>query len=215
MAFGVDDALSVGLGILGASGQAQTNKANKQIARDQMAFQERMSNTAAQRSVADYKAAGLNPALAYDRGASSPSGASATMGDVGGAGVATAQAARTVAQQLSIARADLAMRSQQNVADLALKQGQLQLLGAQGAKTLAEVGGSTWESRLKEQSFGFNAVLQPFQRAMAAAEAALVEYSLPGARNAARFESRLGEFKPGIGFGLNSAVQALKILKWR
>lgn len=62
-----------------AQGQESANQTNLQSAREQMAFQAMMSNTAHQREVADLKAAGLNPVLSANSGASSPSGSMATV----------------------------------------------------------------------------------------------------------------------------------------
>ena len=66
--------------VLSFWGQDRANSANAAIADKQMAFQERMSNTAYQRQVADMQSAGLNPMLSYMKasGASTPPGASYT-----------------------------------------------------------------------------------------------------------------------------------------
>lgn len=98
----VNAVTAFGGAILNSKAQGDTNAMNLEIAREnnafnagqqekaqafnhaeaqaQMAFQERMSNSAYQRATADMRAAGINPMLAISQGgASAPSGASASI----------------------------------------------------------------------------------------------------------------------------------------
>lgn len=194
----------IGSAIGNFMGQNDTNKTNARIAREQMEFQERMSNTAAQRAVEDYRKAGLNPALAYDRGASTPGGASAVMGNAIGAGISGAQATAALRQQ---------MRLNQQDADVRYMTGRAQagLALAQNQQAMSQVALNERTAKVLEQQLRTMQINQPFETREKAAQALLHEFALQGAKNTADFEKALGELKGG--FGVTSIKTALEILK--
>lgn len=87
MAFPWAPIISAGASIIGglfgqshsAKQQDKANRTNQQEAQANRDWQERMSNTAHQREVADLKKAGLNPILSAHKGASTGTGAQATV----------------------------------------------------------------------------------------------------------------------------------------
>lgn len=188
--------LPAALGALGVWGTAQTNRANRQMAREQMNFQERMSSTAAQRSRADYIAAGLNPALAYERTASSPGGASAIMGDAINTGASSA------------------LRAREHIQNLKIAQEQERAIREQAGAAKAANARDTAQANLNHQQLVLLRGTTPHQVSTAASEAAAAKLLLPGMRNTAELEELLGKLRPGLA-NARTLAEILKLFKPR
>ena len=152
------------------SAQQATNEQNIQLARDQMAFQERMAGTAHQREVSGLNAAGLNPILSATggNGAPAPAGAITHIENPQSAGYASAQQAAQAASAIatisqSAAQTDLIkaqadqVRSETVDASLntALKKAPLEKTGWEGDLAGWRAVTEKWESALRLNNLNF------------------------------------------------------------
>lgn len=137
-------------GIASAFGQHRANRQNKRQARDQMRFQENMANTAYQRSVADLRAAGLNPILGLPGGAAVPSGALARIEDTLSKGVSSALERQRIEREFA------AMDSQRELNEAQSKRIEAELTKAKGTYNYAI--GKGVEALEDKAGDGFNKV---------------------------------------------------------
>lgn len=101
-------------GLTGLVGGIISNEQNRREARRNRQFQADMSSTSYQRAVADLRAAGLNPMLAYSQGgASSPSGAQAEFENVGERTVSDARTAMLMKKESDAIEADINLKTEQ------------------------------------------------------------------------------------------------------
>lgn len=189
-------------GGLALAGGIYSAHSMKREAEKNRKFQERMSSTAHQRSVADLRAAGINPVFAAGSPASSPGGSVADVPDFSRAAseaVGTALAVKQAEANIDLTRAQASkVRAEQH---------DLETLGASGRYRLLSSQADIAELDARQRSALFNTVIQQAKAQLdlttsssrgVKARAALDELDRARAMNAEDLEEWLKGGTPGV-----------------
>lgn len=214
-------------GLMGNSAQKKANKTNLELQQRQLSWQEKMANSEWQRGVADMKAAGMNPMLAFSQGgASSPSVSAATAQPVDALSKSVSSAGEKAAQAI-------ALQQQQANTRLILEQ-------ARKAGSEADVAAVTARNAEQRQHFeieeirkriegiisSFNLTdaqrkqlqdLLPFITRSAKAEATIGELGIPSAQAESDWWKKMGDMGASGSSGtvirevMNAIIQMMRI----
>lgn len=208
-------------GAAGLLGGVEANQASERVAREQMDFQERMSNTAYQRATADMRMAGINPALAYMQGgASSPSGAMATQNDVISPAVSSAMGAARLKKDMDLTTQQTNTQREQsrltrNMADKAFWDAQLSQAELMLPDSMRDGRGNT----INRSFWGLNRMAQinqmNSQASASRANAESTRTTLP----LKRFEALPGQLldtmrRRGLGNMINDGAHTVRRSMW-
>lgn len=184
----ISAAASIGGALLGNSANAREAQKNRD-------FQERMSNTAHRREVADLMNAGINPAQTGNAGggASTPGGAVASMSaNPLEGGISNARETARAQTELKIAR-------EQNEQDKAVKTAQATTIRTQSGLNIAQNKKAYKEAEVAEAQKQFiqtqervMKAMQPGQLQAQSLENIMTGLQIPGALNDAQIEQFLG-----------------------